>query len=810
MSGGEVSNKERYRVVVIGGGIIGCGILYHLAELGWTDCAVVERIELTAGSTWHAAGQAPTTSASINGMRMLKESVDLYLRIEAETGRSAGVHRVGGLSLCDSPARLDEMRLQQGRGRAAGMDYEMVSVAEVADMFPLVNTEGLLGAMYDPLNGYVDPSGATHGLAEAARARGATILRHRPVIGLRTRPDGGWIVETEKGHIEAEHVVNAAGFRAREVSALAGHDLPVVPMLHQYLVTEAIDEVAAVNKTLPVIRDKRGRYYLRREGDGLLLGPYEWDCKAWGVDGIPPGFGQELLDPDLDRIEEFLAVAAHRFPAFESAGIRMVVNGPITYTTDDRPIMGPVAALPGYWIAAGFTHGIAMGGAAAGHMADYMVNGDPSIDPMPWHPDRFGPHLTKSFTVQRVKETYREHHRLGYPGKEFTTGRPARTTPLYERHRAAGAVFGSVHGWERPLWFADEPGVTDAETMRRSNWFEPVVAEMRAVRDSVGLLDLSPFGKHEIRGPGAAALLDRLFTNRLPAAGRAAVTLMCNNSGGITGDFTVCNLGPDHYYVVGSGVGEGIHRGIFDRHAGGDVTITSRTSEIGIMHLAGPNARAVLAGLTEADVCHEALGFLDVARLDLGVCEADVIRVSFTGDLGYEIHVAQPFMGALFDRIVTVGADFDLALVGSRALQGLRLEKGYKVWGSDLTTEVDPYQAGLGHLVKLDKPGGFIGRDAVAARHRRPTGHRYATVAVDTTDCDPGLTEPLLAGDEVVGYTTGGSHSVILGRGIAAAWMRDDHAAVGTQLEIQIMGERHHAEVVADPVFDPHNTRIRS
>jgi dimethylglycine dehydrogenase len=799
------------RAVVIGGGIMGASLLYHLARAGWTDAVLLERGELASGSTWHAAGNTPHFNTSLNLSRIHLASTNLYGRLEAETGQAVGFHRPGSLRLASVPDRMDEYLRHRGKARTIGLPFEVIGLDEIRRLHPLVETRGLLGAVWNPDDGHVDPTSVTQALVKGARDRGARAHRHTRVTGLERVRGGEWRVTTSAGEWLAEIVVNAAGTWAREIGQLVGLDLPIVPMEHQYLVTEAIPEVAALDRELPLLREVDVSYYLRQEADGLLLGPYERGAKPFGVGGIPPGFGADLLPPDPERLRTIVEAAIARVPALGRAGVQRIVNGPITYTPDGNPLLGPAFGLPGVWLACGLSFGITQAGGAGQYLAEWIVEGQPSIDLWEVDPRRYGTYATERYAVARGIDIYEDEYAIVYPQDDRRPGRPARTSPLYDRFRGAGAVFGARNGWERPYWFAP-PGVEpqDRPSFRRTNWFDAVGREARAVRAGAGLLELSSFAKYEVRGPGAEAFLDRICANRLPRLGRIALSQLLTPRGLVECDVTVTWLAPERFLVLSAAVAELHDIDWLRRHApaDGSVEIENVTPRWGVLILAGPHARDILAPLTDADLSNQAFPWLSARHIQVGPAPVRALRINFVGELGWELHHPIEYQIGLYDALKAAGAGRGLVDFGLRAMDSLRLEKAYRAWGADINTEVTPLEAGLDRFVAFDK-GDFVGRDALLRQRREGVRKRLATLAVDALDADCWGNEVVWAGDRVGGITTSGGYAHCLGQSLAVAYVDAELATPGTALTVEILGERRPARVLAEPPFDPENRRPR-
>jgi dimethylglycine dehydrogenase len=801
-------------VVVIGGGIAGCSLAYHLTRLGCSDVVLLEAAELASGSTWHAAGLCTQFVPSYNLMKLLRSSLDLYASLEEETGQSVGLHLCGSVRLAATPDRLDEFRHRAALAALLDVPVELVGHERLLELFPLVDPKGLLAAAYLPTDGHVDPAGVTQALVAGALARGATIVRTAPVRAL-AYSRGGWTVTTPKGTIRAKTVVNAAGQWSRQVGLLAGVELPIVPLQHHYVVTEPLPEVAALTRELPVLRDTDASFYVRQEGDALLVGPFERNPKTWAVDGVPDDFHGRLLPADLDQISDVLVAAAERVPAFADAGIKSVVNGPDGYTPDGRCLMGPVPGLTGFHVLAGFSiFGIVYGGGAGRYAAEWILDGQPSDDMWELDVRRFGEYArTTHYVASRACEVYEREYAIHYPEEELPAGRPLKTDPLYDRLLERGAVFGVRSGWERPLWFArpgEEP--RDRYSFRRGSWHEAVAEECRAVRAGVGVLDQTSFAKFELSGPGAEAFLDRMCANALPAeAGRIALTQMCTETGGVECDVTVTRLADDRFYVVSAAATETHDFAWIARHLpeNGSVRLDNVTSRDGVLTLAGPRSRELLGALTNADISRAAFPFFRCRELEIGMAPVRVLRVSYVGELGYELHHPLDYSRHLYEQLLAAGEPLGLVDFGYRALESLRLEKAYRLWGPDLSQVYTPLEAGMERFVRLEK-GDFFGREALLRQREEGLWRRLACLAVDVDDADPHGYEPVLDGEHVLGYVTSGGFGHTVGTAVALAYLPVIHAKPGTELAVAILGERRPARVVAEPLYDPANEKLLS
>ena len=806
--------KSHAQVVVIGGGVVGCSVLYHLTKAGWKDVVLVERKELTAGSTWHAAGGAHTLNGDPNVAKLQKYTIELYREIEEISGQSCGLHVTGGVALAGTKERLDWLKMAEARGRYLGLDMQVISPTEAQDVFPLLDPKHFVAALYDPLDMHLDPSGTTHAYAKAARIGGAEIYRQTKVTELVQREDGSWDVVTEKGTIHAEHVVNAGGLWAREVGRMVGLELPVLAMEHMYLLTEDMPEVKAHNdatgKEVGHAIDFEGELYLRQERGGMLMGTYEKACVPWSETETPWDFEMELLAPDLDRIAPSLEVGFEHFPAFQDAGIKQIICGPFTFAPDGNPLVGPVRGLRNFWCACGVMAGFSQGGGVGLALSNWMVNGDPGFDIWGMDIARFGDWATLAYTNAKVRENYSRRFRIRYPNEELPAARPLRTTALYDVLAADNAVFGASYGLEHAMWFAGEgQEAEDVFSFRRSTDFNAVGREVAAVRGGVGLLEVSNFAKYRIEGPQAADWLDRLLANRLPKPGRMVLSPMLNEDGRLIGDFTLARLGDDVFYIFGSGIAEQYHMRWFEAHLPAEgVTITALGTDLTGVQIAGPKAREVLQKVTRRDVSAEAFRFMAFDAFDVGMVPALVGRVSFTGDLGYEIWVAPDALRAVHDTLWQAGQEFGIAHFGGRALNSLRLEKGWGTWAREYRPIYTPFEAGLERFVALQKPD-FIGRAAAIAARDQGPANRLVTLSVDVGDADVISDEPIWKGDQVVGWVTSGGYAHHSATSVALGYVAADAFDEAADYAIEIIGEKCPARILSDPLFDPTGDRMR-
>ena len=803
--------ESHAKVVVIGGGVVGCSILFHLAKNGWPDVVLLERAELTSGSSWHAAGQIHTISSDPNISRLQGYTINLYKELEELSGQSVGMHATGGFYLASTPERLDYLKTERSKARYMGLDQELISPEEVAAMHPLIDPSKYLGALYDPLDGDIDPSGVTHAYAKSAQHYGAKIYRETPVIETNQRPDGSWDVVTPNGTINAEMVVNAAGLWAREVGHLAGIDLPVQPMEHHYLITEAIPEIEARDERLPCGIDYEGNIYFRQEQQGLLLGTYEPTSTPWQVAGTPLDFGHELLAPDLDRIADRLELAFDRIPALGRAGIKDVINGPFTFGPDGNPMIGPVPGMTNYWAAVAVMAGFCQAGGVGLCLAEWMIDGEPSIDVWAMDIARFGEFATHDYGTTKSAENYTRRFLLTYPNEELPAGRRQKTTALYDRLVARGALMGAAFGLEHALWFADRPeDAHETPTFRRSNAFENVAREVRAVREHVGAVEIANYAKHWFTGPGAEAFLDHMLAGRLPQVGRLALTPMLTAKGKLYGDLTVARLRPETFYLFGSGAAQEMHRRWFEGHLPENgVTYRNRSDELHGIAVAGPESRTLLSRITRDDVSGEAFRFRDIRRTTVGGVPTILARISFSGELGYEIYCAPQFQLRLFEAIEEAGHDLGLALYGARTLMALRLEKGWGAWTLDYRPDFTAAESGLDAFIRFDKQADFIGREAALAERDRGPEKTLVTLVMETEDIDVSHDEAIMHGGECVGYVTSGGYAHHVGKSVALGYVPPELAGDGEAFEIELLGEMKPARVVAAPLYDPNGGRMR-
>ncbi len=796
------------QAVVIGGGVVGCSILYHLAKLGWTETVLLERDELTSGSTWHAAANIHGLHDVTNISRLQHYTMNLYKELEAETGQGCGVFQPGSLYLAQTEDRAHQLRLQEAKARRYGMNFHEVSRDEAERLHPLVDYDGVRCIMFEPDGGNVDPSGVTHAYAIGARQMGAEVQRFTPVTGTERQADGKWIVRTPKGDIRTDWVINAAGLWGREVAAMVGLDLPLLPTEHQYFVTETIAEIAAMDRRLPSVADRDGEYYLRQEGQGLLIGAYERDVRFWAEEGTPLDFAHDLFPDDLERIEPNMMRAIDRVPAVGTAGVKRVINGPMIWSPDSSALFGPVPELPGYFCCNGIITGFSQNGGLGKLAAEWMVEGEPSLDLFGWDMARYGHWAGKDFTKARVEDQYANRFKIHFPNEEREAGRPVRVRPAYQMQQEMGARFGLNYGWEHPLYF--DADTEDSAGFARQPWWESVGREARMLRKSAGIIDISNFAKYQVKGPQAESWLNALFANRMPTAiGRSCLTPLIGKRGGIAGDFTVTRMAEDEFWIIGSGMAERFHQRFFQAMplpAG--TSFESRTEAMCGFNIAGPKSREILRSLTQADLSNEAMPFMRSAWLTIAGVNCLVLRVSFTGDLGWELHCAEDDQAALYGALLDAGKAFGAGPVGSRALMSLRLEKGYGSWGRDYSPEWWPQESNLAGLIKTDKE--FLNKDAYLALADNPPRETMVLFEVDAKTADASGGEPIFLSDGTpVGQVTSGAYGYHVEKSLALGYIKAGSVAPGETVHIAVLGQPHEARLLSEAPFDPKGTRLR-
>ncbi|MDH3533004.1 MAG: FAD-dependent oxidoreductase [Gammaproteobacteria bacterium] len=810
--------KSKVKVVVIGGGVVGVSALYHLAKKGWGDDVVLlEKAELTSGSTWHAAGLLPLFNMSYSVGQVHKYSVNLYRQLEEETGQPVGFAQVGNLRLAMNDDRMDEYYQYAATAKTIGIDVQFLTPGEIKKLWPLCNIEGLVGGIFHPDDGYIQPADLTQALAKGARNRGAAIYRNTAVLAIEQATSGGWVVKSDKGDITCDHVISATGNYARKTGAMVGLDVPVIPVEHQYIVTEPHPELqkrrAAGLPEMGVLRESDGSWYLREENGGFILGPYEKGAPCCYVDGPDPRAEYELFQEDIERLEPHIEAAMNRVPAFGEVGMKKVYNGAIAYTPDGNPIIGPAWDIDNFWLSEGHSFGITAAGGAGWQLAEWIVDGEPTIDMLGVEPRRFGDYASKKYLIEKNEEAYAHVFVIHYPDEERPAGRPLRTAPCYERIQEKGAVFGQKFGWERPNFFAtDGMPQEDDWSFRRSRWFEAIRGEVANTTHKVGLLDMTAFAKCRLSGPGAEAFLDYFVANSLPQhIGGIALCHALNRNGGIHSEFTIRREAEDSFYLVSAGALQRLDHDYIRRYMprDGSVQLTQLTGAHGVLVLAGPKSRQLLQRVTDADLSNDAFRWLTAQDIVVGMAPVNAMRVNYVGELGWELHHPIEYQNHIFDALFAAGADLGLKPFGIRAMDSMRLEKSYRMVGTELSIEYSAYESAMDRFVKPDK-GDFLGRDALLAWQERGINNLLVTLEVgDVDDADALGNNALLKDGEIIGRATGGGFGFRVDKSLALGMIRPELAEPGARLEIEILGKNYPATVIADSPFDPNNERLR-
>ena len=803
--------KDQARVAVIGGGVVGCSILFHLAKMGWKDVVLLERDELTSGSSWHAAGQIHTISSDPNISRLQDYTINLYKEIEETSGHSVGMHSTGGYYLASNQSWYDYLKRERSKARSMGLEQEFVSLDEVVEKHPLINPENYVAALWDPLDGDIDPSGVTYAYAKSARVHGAEFYTHTPVIETNQRVDGSWDVVTEKGNIHAEHIVNAGGLWARELGRMSGIHLPVVPMEHHYLITEEIDKITSLpeGQRLPACIDYEANIYFRQERSGLLLGTYEPQSTPWSLDGTPQTFGHDLLEPDLDRIADRLALAFERIPSLQNAGIKDTINGPFVFSPDGNPMIGPVPGMKNYWTAVGVMAGFCQAGGVGKTLAEWMIEGEPSIDVWAMDIARFGDFATPEWGVIKSSENYERRFVMTFPNETLPKGRRQKTTSIYDRLTQKGAVWQDSFGLENALWFAASPeDAYEEPTFHRSRSHGYVAKEVEAVRASVGASEVANFANHKFTGKGAKAFLNKVLAGRIPGPGRVNLTPMLLESGKLNGDLTVTCIDEETFYLFGSSVAQNMHLRWFEMHLEGvqDVLYQNMTDDFHGIAISGPNSRELLSRLTREDVSSEAFKFRDIKDTFIGGVPALCVRISFTGELGYEIYVAPQYQLKLFEAIEEAGADLNLKWFGGRALMSMRLEKSWGAWTMDFRPDFTLMESGLDFFVDWDKD--FIGKKAALIEKKNGPSKKLSVIHIDT-ETDVSGDEAVMHNGECVSYITSGGYGHSVKKSLAMTYLPVELIDSNAKLEVEILGEFREAFIVMEPLYDPSGSKMR-
>ena len=803
--------KDQARVVVIGGGVVGCSILFHLAKMGWKDVILLERDELTSGSSWHAAGSFHTVSSDPNVSKLQDYTINLYKEIEETSGHSISMHTTGGYYLASNQNWHDYLKRERSNARSLGLNQEFVSLDEVVEKHPLIDPDHYVAALWDPSDGDIDPSGVVYAYAKSARVHGAEFYTHTPVIETNQRADGSWDVVTEKGNIHAEHIVNAGGLWARELGRMSGIHLPVVPMEHHYLITEEIDKITSLpeGQRLPACIDYEANIYFRQERSGLLLGTYEPQSTPWSLDGSPQTFGHDLLEPDLDRIADRLALAFERIPSLQNAGIKDTINGPFVFSPDGNPMIGPVPGMKNYWTAVGVMAGFCQAGGVGKTLAEWMIEGEPSIDVWAMDIARFGDFATPEWGVIKSSENYERRFVMTFPNETLPKGRRQKTTSIYDRLTQKGSVWQDSFGLENALWFASSPeDAYEEPTFHRSRSHEYVAKEVEAVRASVGASEVANFANHKFTGKGAKAFLNKVLAGRIPSPGRVNLTPMLLESGKLNGDLTVACIDDETYYLFGSSVAQNMHLRWFEMHLEGvqDVVYQNMTDDFHGIAISGPNSRELLSRLTREDVSSEAFKFRDIRDTFVGGVPALCVRISFTGELGYEIYVAPQYQLKLFEAIEEVGEDLDLKWFGGRALMSMRLEKSWGAWTMDFRPDFTIMESGLDFFVDWDKD--FIGKKAALIEKMKGPTKKLSVIQIET-ETDVSGDEAVMHNGECVSYITSGGYGHSVQRSLAMTYLPVELIDSNTTLEVEILGEFHKASIVMEPLYDPSGSKMR-
>ena len=804
--------KSHARVVVIGGGIAGCSALYHLTREGWSDVVLVERDELTSGTTWHSAAQVTNFGAVQTMVGLKSHSIRLYKEMAEDPDYPINYHHGdGGIRLASSPDHLDGYRHFVSMAKGMGVEFEVIDAEECKRRHPLIETHDLLGGMWDPLDGDIDPAQLTQALARRARKAGAEVYRHNPVHDLTQKPNGEWIVHTEKGDIACEMVVNACGYRVNEVGAMMGVEHPVVSMEHQYFLTEPIPELEALDHRVPLLRDPLDDFYSRQEKKGLLVGIYEQNCKTWGLDGIDPDFTNALCVNDLDRCLDNIERVFERMPCLMETGIHTVINGPITYSADGLPLVGKIPGKRNAFCIIGLRAGIGEGGGHGKILAELMVHGEAEWDSWCLDPRRFARYADTDYTALKAIEDYRNEFRFHMPHEHRPAGRPARTTPLYSTLQAAGAEFAVVNGWERASFYKPTPDFEEEHTFRFANWHDVVAEEVRTVQERVGIMEVSGFNRYEISGPGARAWLDRLTCSRVPSkTGKVGLTYLLNQHGNVLGEATLANLADERVWYGSAAAAEDHDWDWLAEHLPDEgVHLEKLTDAYSILVVAGPRSRDVLAKVSPAtDWSAQAFPWLSCAEVHIGDARAVAMSVSFSGELAWELHVPNADLCSAHDTLCKAGEEFGMGRFGLYATESMRLEKGYRHWKADLITEYNPLETGLERFVRRDKPE-FIGKAALEDQISGGLKKRFVSLVIDSDVAPAHPGDSMMAGDRVVGTVTSAAYGHRVAENLAMGFVDPDRAKIGTELEVLVLGERLRARVVEECRYDPHNERVR-
>ncbi|MBT5266106.1 MAG: FAD-dependent oxidoreductase [Rhodospirillaceae bacterium] len=803
--------KSHYRVVVVGGGVVGASVLYHLAKLGWTDTVLIERNVLTAGSSWHAAGGVHALNADPNMAALQAYTIDLLSEIERESGQSIGLHMTGGVTVASTPDRWEWLQAAYRIFQTIGIeDCHLMTPEEVKRACPIMDVEGVLGGLWADREGYVDTTGTVQAYAKCAKMRGAEIVEHNRVIELNHTAEG-WQVVTEQGTITAEHVVNAGGLWAKQVGRMVGLELPVSPLEHHYFLTETIPEVAELNFEVPMTVDLEGFTYIRQDQKGILVGIYETSYQHWMMDGAPWDYGIELLNENLDRIEKELELAFKRYPCLQEVGVKNWVNGAFTFSPDGNPLVGPVQGVPNYWLACGVMAGFLQGGGVGKTLAEWMIHGETEADAWPMDIARYGDFTAnKEYIRQTTGQFYSRRFVMTYPNEQLWAGRPLKKAPAYDAMKATGARFGESWGLEVPIYFAPSPEFEETPSLRRSNAFDIVGEECRQTRAGVGLIDTTGFSRFEVTGGGAEKWLDKVMSSRLPEPGRAKLAPMLAPSGRLKGDLTVFNWGGGRWWIMGSYYLRNWHSRWFNDHRDADVTVRDISDATVGFSISGPNSRALLERVTNADVSKEAFKFMHCGEMDIGLLRAKVGRLSVSGEMGYEINVSAAEHITLRETLLQAGEGLGLTEYGFNAMFSLRLEKSFGIWSTEFTQRYTPGMTGMDRWVAFDK-GDFIGRDAaLKERDSNSASQKLVTLEIDADNADASGYEPVWSGDRRCGFVTSGGYGHCVDKSLALALVDVDLIEHDTELTVHVVGVERQARVIKTSPFDPKGDRMRA
>ena len=803
--------KSHTKIAIIGGGILGVSLLYHLTKEGWKDLVLIEKGELTSGSTWHAAGQCPHMVGSYNLAKVHLHSTNLYKSLEKETGQATGWHGCGSLRLAYKQEDLDWFFYVKGILDNVGAPAEIISTNEIPKIHPFIKLDEIIGGFHTLEDGHTDPTSTANAMAKGARNRGAKIYRNNRVIDIKARPSGEWEIITENGNIVCEHVVNAAGSFCPEVSQMVGiKNIPSINMLHHYLVTDEHPEIKKLTKELPVVRDPISSCYLRQEGKGLLIGIYEKNSKCWALDGMDWKFNMELLEPELDRLEEHLNKGMDRIPQFRDVGIKKIICGPITHTPDDNFFAGPAPGLKNFWMLCAASVGIAQGGGAGKYLAQWITYGDADINMLEFEPRRYLSWVNKNYAIEKCKDQYRRMYVTALPNESIEVGRPIKKTPIYKKLKDLGAIYLDSYGWEKPCWFA-KPGMREQYSFKRSNAFTYVQKECENIQNNVGILDLSTFAKYEISGDDSETFLNRLCANTIPKKDESIIlTHMLNEKGRIQSELTITRLPNNLFYVLSSTASEIRDLDWFNHHLNKDekIKIKNITQDYGVLVIVGPRSRTTLSQLTSENLNNNNFPWLKGKEILINKIPVRALRINYMGELGWELHHPIKYMESLYDTICEVGKKDNIINFGTYAVNSMRMEKAYRGWGSELTGEISLVEAGMDRFFNLNKKNNFIGSKILKEKLQSGVDIKIVYLEVDAVDADARGNEPVYYKNQIIGVVTSGSYGFRVKKSLAFAYVKSDLATVGTELDIEIQGKKRRATILTSPVYDPKNKKL--